>query len=724
VPDLSAVEWPSPAIVVPDLLSNSNFQLRDVYRVCVFHRRAFLIFSFLGILAGSIAWVVTPTRYTASSLLAVLIGRESASPQDVSGVGPYSINIEGLKVLQSEITVVESTAVLEKALLTVGLENVFPNLAKPRLFGWSPAYPAAEQLSRAVLSVQRQLKVRDSQNSTNNGLFNGSNILRLTLDLPDSDIAARLLGTIVQEYIAQRSLFYASPGSGFLSQELNDIHAQLGSIEKEIETFRSQYRLLDVTQDVSLAATRLNELSKNQNDLKTRASAVEAEVLTLRGQLKLTSEQVFGSDEKSNQAPNDDLRNTLLKLRLERTHLAEQYSSDWPGLIEINRKIALVEQAIAADAKRPAGFIQRTVRNPTTDLLNNRLATLVAEQSALVAQEQEISTQVVQAELRADELRDASVVLHGLMRKRDVLENIQRQLALRETNVRVQDSVTALRNANIHIVQPPTVQFPGSSMGPSYFVGFSFAGVMFGICFSLGLASFRSVSLASKEAASRIELPLLAEFGSQPSVSLFAGKALSTRQDTQQILASLAGIVVDIARSSRTISRQLGQKLVTIKLDQSAGHIFMPTAAPERKLVTIALSGTPGEACLVLANALVQAINAVGHERALLLDLTSPDQSEAGKLLLEGKHTEYAESLEKDFDLVIVAAPGAARELIVRRAAAMALGTVLVMVAEQTEIADTRDLCKAIVSVGGTPKGFVFFASENSIHELDLREAA
>lgn len=711
---------PAPALVAPEerpgahlpqdtpgaLLPRDFYSLRDVLTIAAFHRRIAALGLALGLLAGCVALAVTNTQYTASALLIVLIGRESASPQDVVGIGPSSLSVDGLKVLQSEISIIESGEVIERALTVVGPTKVFPELGRRRLLGLLPPPPAEQVLARAADLLRRRLAAADSQNSSNNGLFNGSNIMRVAVVLPDRDLSIALLNALIGSYLERRSKIYASPGGAFLRTELDKVESQLHDVEAQLQRARSDFKVLDIGQDISLATTRLDQLLSRETGLRERQAAVEAEYGSVTQQLRSLPERVFESRDQTNQPPNDDTRNTLLKLQLERAHLAEQYSPTWPALVELDRKIAAVQALQRNEQSRPGSFTQRDVRNPAVDILNSRLVSLEVERRSIDTQRQQVAREITTQQARVSELRQADKTLHDLERQRGVLENVQRQIALREANVRLQDTVTAARNANVNVVQGAEAPFVGSNMGPSYLAAFTFAGLLLGLAAALAAARLRQVYVVSREVERSLALDPLAEFDA-------ADRSFATAQG-RRARANLAATLIDEMQAAPRTSG-------TTRLLQVVGDSDQPTRA--------------------LAFALAAEFAETHGLRTLFVDL--PDQpmaalpesislqpsatrnlwtaSGAAPALLRGRRDQLPPAVTGTLEVVVAATVGGGRDHAVRRIAGLADASLLVVVAEHTPERNAADIISAVLAAGGRAVGFVFTGRRTALPGFLLR---
>jgi len=687
--------WRESALVDHDppeeMLRPNFYRLRDIILMFLYHRRIALGGLLLGTIIGVGVLLATHTQYTASSLLIVLIGRESASPPDIAGVAPGSVNIDGLKVLQSEITIVESVDVIEHALQVVGPEIVFPEVARRRMLGLLPPLPPEQQMARAAELTRRWLYGSDSQNASNNAMFNGSNIMRVTLTLPDREVAIRMLQAVVDAYLEQRRQIFANPGSTFLNAELTKVDAQLRGIEAALQKVRVDYHVLNIGQDISLAAARQDALLARESGVRERQQAVQAELASANKQLLSQPQRVFESRDLTNQPTNDDTRNTLLKLQLERAHMVQQYAPTWPAVKELDRKINAVEANIRHEASRPGSYVQREVRNPAVDFLRNRIVSLDVESRALASQLAELDRQYNDAQVREAELRDADHKIHDLERQRDVQENVQRQISLRAASVRVADTVTAAHNANVSVVQAPTAPYTGSFMGYSYLVGMIVAGLTAGIAGTLVASRLRRVFVVSREVERALLLPVLGEFAT-------ADKLVASPAGRVEI-ANLAAILMDDPAITRKLA--LGQ----------------PTLLQVTGLEQTATTG--------LAEALASELAEHQGLRTLFIDVTAPGTTGAttgltpstlpnlwtvtvSPLSLQGRSRDLPANLSKAADIVVIACPGSSRDNAVRRLARIADASIMVVVAEKTQSEPARDLRDAVLAAGGRIAGFAF----------------
>ncbi|RKK01323.1 GumC family protein, partial [Teichococcus wenyumeiae] len=388
-------------------------------------------------------------RFTADSVLMVLLNRESTTVQDVSGIGPSVVSVELLRVVRGEAEILGSDDVLRRALRRVGIGTLFPELKPPPATGGST--PEEMEMAAAVDAFRRVLAVEADTNA---------NILRARVTLPDRALAIQALAAVVDSYVERRGEMYSDENSRLLSAELSRYSDRLRQTEAEIAALRDQYGVLDIGQEMSLTATRLDNIRQRQDGLREQQVTAEAQLAAAQQRLGAEPDRVFASQEATNLAPNDDSRNQLARLLLERERMARQYNPDYPPLREMEGRIAAARAAIR-ESTRATYSTTRQVRNPNLELLNQRVVTLEVEADALKRQGEELARQRTELEARRTELVQADTRLRALQRAREGMEAVTRQLTTREAATRMEEDARRQRGNTITVVQPATAPLEG-----------------------------------------------------------------------------------------------------------------------------------------------------------------------------------------------------------------------------------------------------------------------
>lgn len=488
---------------------NGAFSTRDLLIHVFYNMKIIRLCLLAGLILGVAAALLSRTEYTAESLLLIRTDASDTAQQGIAGPAPALTGDAVKRILQSDIQIMESEPVVRAAVTRVQAESKpKPSLLRG-LLGGGPAAGAQDPaaISKAMEAFRRHLHVAAEPDS---------NIIHVSYKSSDRDLAIRSVQALVDAYSDRRASMYVS-GSGALQQQsLKQYQQDIQGIEGQIQQVRAEYGVLDIVQDIALAGTRLDNIDLRTSQARERLSAVNAELGATTAGLRRSPSQVFESREASNASPNDDTRNTLVKLRQEREHVAAQYTAAWPGLQELDRKIAAAQAALAANALQQSQT-EKVVRNPVLDTLNTRFASLDIEKQALTRQLAELAQQRTEAQARVDRLRQADEQLRDLQRTRDVMEGIYKQLSVSQAGTQLHNDAVDDRNTTLRVVQPATAPEKGRSMTATWLL----AGLLFGVISAVvmsGLATLlRQVFITPGEAERALRLPIVADFDERSS---------------------------------------------------------------------------------------------------------------------------------------------------------------------------------------------------------------
>ena len=703
LPATTAASAPMTLAAPADLPGFGNgFVLRDVVTTAFYRWRLVLLMLLVPLLAAVALAFATPVRHTAEGLMVVTLSRESAGTTDISGFGPSILSIDTPKAVQSELEIVASDAVAQAALRRIGPATLYPEVAKRRWFGLLPAIPADEQLERASELMRRDLRA---------DVMTNTNIVRVQFTYRDRRLAISALGALLNAYMDRRRAIFTDTSSSVLTTEVTRYADELRSIEAEISRIKALYGILDVEQNVRLAAARLDTIRQREDALREQREAALAQLASAKSRLDSQPERVFASSEVTNQTPNDDSRNTLLRLQQEREHVAAQYAPGYPALVELDAKIAAAKDAVRQNA-RSNFYTNRQTRNPTVDLLTSRVAQSQVEADSLERQLAEIERQRKSAEGYNAGLLGAETRLRDLARRRDALEAVYRQFATREAGAKLNSEARQSRGAAVHLVQQPTAPISGRSMTLSFLLAGLVAGALFAAAAAVLLTWLRRTFVTPAEAERSLFLPALASF---PKL----GKPFALDR-ADPAVADLAALLLDMGADGGAAGRmQLVQFVATDDADQR-GQLARAVAvelagAHDRRTLLVDLNGDgrtqlaelgaqpipthqPEDGMVAFGTSVPKLWASLGAQHSALANPHAL-QLQTERLLAE---------LRQEFDVVLVVGPATIGTYAQRRLTVLVDANVVVVRAERTEAPQARQLRDSILSSGGNLLGLVF----------------
>ena len=669
-----------------------DLAIRLFYRI-----RLFCFCLILGTLAGAVAALLSKATYTADTVFIILLGSEFAAAPQGLGLANQQISIDGLKAVQSEAQIIQANGTIRAAIEAVGLDRLYPALARPRFFGLLPPIREDRQTGGAIDMFHASLHV-DIQSA--------SNVIRVAFDHRDRAIAIEAVEALTTAYLAKRRAIYVSDEKSALGQEIKRYAAHLGQIEADIQTVRRKFDVLDTAQDSVLATNRLDGIVQRQNQVRERRVAVETEIVAVRANLASQPPDVLDFRETTNNTGNDEARNTLVRLMQERTHLTVQYNSSWPVLHEIDQKIATVKAQIAASGGT-LYFSQRTIRNPALDVLNNRLASLEVEDKALSQQLVELEEQSHTAADRIGSLREAEGELHTLQLNREVAEGIYRQLSQREPGAILNETSIIERNGAVRIAQAPTAPIQGRSLALTYLFGGVVFSLLLGLaavvvatmlqrCYILSIDAERDLGLChlgDVEAA----VPTAQNPNIHPGYGLVASNLLRLSVNGKSLSMIQIASSSDFDRSEDVahalggeLARAFGMRTLVLDLQHTTAPPDALASPPSVALpdVPIPIAPTPEEDLWISVNA----------RQALFGD--------RGRMPASAWQT--IGSLREKFDMILVIVPSSLADPLVHRMASVVDATLLAIYAERTRVAVVERYREMTLEAGGNLAGFVF----------------
>ncbi len=685
----------------PEGLSR-GFVLRDVVTSAFLRWRLVLLCLLVPLAGGIVAGMLVPPRYTAEALMVVSISREAAGNVDIGGYGPSVLSIDAPKAVQSEIEILTSDTVALDALKTIGPETLYPELARGRLFGLLPPRPEADRLERASEMLRRDLRA---------DVLPNTNTVRVQFDYRDRARAVTALRAVVDSYLVRRNAIFTDSSVSYLTAEVARNDTELLAIEKRMEAIKSEFHILDIEQSIRLAAARLDSITQREDKVQEAREAALAQIASARARLPTQPSRVFASSETTNQSPNDDSRNTLLRLQQERAHVASQYAPGYPALVELDSKIASAQGAVRQN--QATNFVTtRETRNPTVEMLSNKLTQMEVEADALTKQLAEIGRQRVQAQGANDALLGAETELRGLTRRRDALDAVYRQFATREASAKLNDQASQSRGAAVHVVQTPTAPVSGRSMALSFTLAGLVAGCLCAAAAAMLITALRRIFVSAAEVERGLQMPVLASF---PRV----GRPFDIAT-VNPMVANLSALLLDMGPNG-----PLGHHVQVVQLvatdaqdgrDLLARVLAVELARAHSCKTLLCDLSADGRAHLsdlgvnhAQASASDGGISAYGTIIPKLWITYGAQQSILADPHALQSHVERVlGQLRDDFDVIVLVSPLSLDSYAERRLTALVDANLIVVRAERTEAPQARALRETILSSGGNLLGAVF----------------
>jgi hypothetical protein len=404
------------------------YSLRDLAAIAWEARRVWLVALAAGVALGAAACLAFPADATASAVVLI------------EGASDATMRTE-LAMARSEAVARETVEQVGPARVMRGLGWLGPWLSGCAGSGMGRGFGCALAAARSRIDARLDDAAR------------GVPVLRLTAAHPDAMTALAMLDAALSGDQILRDQTRRRDPAGWLAPPLASAERDLAATLAEAARVRQQADVLDLGQDMRAASAAAATLAAREREVRARQAAVDAQSGALAAMLRATPARVIDSHEMSSRDAGAEARATLLKLRLDRAHLAELYAPNFIGIVELDRKIETVEATLRAQP-RALDSVVRDMRNPTYDMISGQIAALQGESAALARQSEELARQAGPVAARVGVLREASTRLEGLRERQQTQETLVRQLTLTAADLRAGDAASAGPDS-WRVLQPP-----------------------------------------------------------------------------------------------------------------------------------------------------------------------------------------------------------------------------------------------------------------------------
>lgn len=552
--------------------------LRDVLIAVFYYRRIGILAALIPLVIGIVAAMETRTAYTASGLLMVLVTREQSGNQGLTDNGPAVLSIEGLKAVESEVSIIGSADVVRATIEEIGPDKLFPD----RVTWWRPILALVRSDSsnddRLLKRFRDDLSIRPQSDS---------NIVEVSFRHPNRAMAILATDTLIAKYLERRRRLFDNPRSGLLADHVKLLSTQLADMEADLERTKRAANVIDIAQDRLLAANQVDNIIQRTRQIRERREAVIGQLSVAQAQAGKIDDKVFDFTQRSNAATNDDDSNMLTRLLAERVQMLSKYAPTHPAVQTIDRQIAAVREIIRNPEQKIA-WTDRDVRNPAASFLTNMVINLTVESDALDRQLAELEAQRATAQKRVEELREVDTVLTRQMRQYGILTTAYQEYVHRAETARMEEEAAALRTSNVRLVQSPSDAVTSRNMALPFLVAGIFGSALFGAAAVASATALRSTFISPGEVERVSHLPLLAAFpdtasdfsaaGAAGTVSALVTRLFSTPVEDRSLAVLMvadAGAGEDRDNLSAAIARELsaarGQKVLLIETSTSGG---------------------------------------------------------------------------------------------------------------------------------------------------------
>jgi uncharacterized protein involved in exopolysaccharide biosynthesis len=428
-----------------DWAARPRYGLSD-YAVMLWRERRLMliVFSVLFVL-GLIVALQMKTTYPARSSVLVRLGQEYVYEPRAGDAGRGAIP-DTDALIQAETEILGSAPLKERVIEKLGLSQIYPEMAA--------------KAARSSASEQRKIKgqaIQAMEQSLSIGAAPDTPIIRVTFKHKDPQIAAKVLNTLLEQYLIYRRDVLVDPTSPALDQQRQVFEERLAEADAAYEEFLISNRIGDFVAEKA-------SLSQLQAQIEQQKLQVEAQLQDRQGRLSALQAQLTRTDREIGVYRDiADGGDKLVQLKVQREDLLSRYRPDAQPVRELDAQIAQLQRAIASGRTQGEGA-RRVGVNPVRQTVETDQIQVAAEVAALKRQDAALAGQLDQLVARRLRLIALEPRFQELSLDRDVLQANVRDFTVRQAQSRAAQEIAARTNDNIRIVERAVAPIRGQSL--------------------------------------------------------------------------------------------------------------------------------------------------------------------------------------------------------------------------------------------------------------------
>ena len=386
---------------------------------------------------GLAAALMAPKIYTARTELIVRMGEEYVYQPTAGGAGAGATP-DMQAVVNAEMRLIGSGAVLRAAIAEIGLDTLYPDIA-------ASSGADARKVAAAERAFAQHLAIETAPQTPAIGL---------SFEHRDAEVAALALNALVEAYLEHRRTVLVGGGYDALAQETSDVSARAAEASTALASFLTEHRIGDFESELAALAARAGDIETQLLDAQARQQEAVARAAALRARYQAEPEEILLQTES-------DARTALVQAQMEREQLLSRYQADALPVREVDRRIAHLE-AFLAGGDPPS--VTRRGANPVRQDIASQLYAMEAEARAQRGRAAALEQQRTEVRERLRAMQALEPQFRQLQREREVLETSAQNFASRAEEARTRAQMLGRATDNITPVERAAVPTQGKSL--------------------------------------------------------------------------------------------------------------------------------------------------------------------------------------------------------------------------------------------------------------------
>ena len=423
-----------------------GFSLVDIYFVVFRQKWLIIIFTALGLAAGTTYYFMRPPTYQSSAKLMIKYVSDSRPMNPADNGSPVTATSDlNSSLMNSELQILTSFDLYEQVATNVGADKVLAKIG-----GGSDAGLAASIISGGV-------KVEPSRDST---------VIQITFNHPDPTIVRPVLSAIIDSYREKHMQVHKAIGisDDFLMEKTSNLQQQIAQIEDELRMAKTNAGIIDVADAEKAYSDEISRIRRELFQAQADLAEHQASLAEIKGSSLFNSKTTnVVSDEK---IPDDVL--TRYKAVCARIAYLQKRQTDYlfvQGYTEQNKLVKENREQLSEATALKSSLEETNSALAALDFSAASTASAGAnggtgELTSLPTRVKILTSQLAQIQSEAVKMGDAEAKINELMRKKQIKESYFDNLKNTFEHRQIDEELgPGQLYSNLPLIQVPTPPF-------------------------------------------------------------------------------------------------------------------------------------------------------------------------------------------------------------------------------------------------------------------------
>ncbi|MDX2275343.1 MAG: Wzz/FepE/Etk N-terminal domain-containing protein [Hyphomonadaceae bacterium] len=381
--------------------------------------------------------LLAPRTYTARAELLVRLGEEYVYQPTLGGAAAGATP-DMPSVVNAEMRLIGSGAVVRAAITEIGLARLYPEIA-------AGSGSEARKMAAAERAFAEHLALETAPQTP---------AVALSFEHRNAELASQALNALVDQYLERRRDLLVGGEYQALTEQSAEMNTRLSAASVALSQFLTEHEIADFDAEMAALAARAADAETQLYDALTRQREAEARVAALRAQMQAEPAEIALYTES-------DARRDLVAAQMERQELLSRYQDDAPPVREVDRRIAQLEGFLAG-GDPPS--VTRRGPNPVRQAIATQLYETEAEARAQRGRGAALTQQREDVRTRLQDMRALEPQFRQLAREKAILEANAQSFAQRAEQARGYSELLGRSTDSISQVERASPPAQGKSL--------------------------------------------------------------------------------------------------------------------------------------------------------------------------------------------------------------------------------------------------------------------